>query len=222
MQYGAHQSQELLRLFRAQEFPHQGQNPRDASVIILGLDANYSPEISEDTTFFNKIVEYHNDGIAFWQKHGVHHPFLLPDYPLKKNTGGVPYHRRFSWMNLTSEFAPHISFVELLDIPTTGRTQWGEFWQLFSKTHARRIDRLISSGDRRLVLVSQSLMARYMSHAKRTLSVFPWLPKVFELGPLIRIGDTIILGAPHFSSTTYKKVVFEELGDTIRRFCQSV
>lgn len=53
--------------------------------------------------------------MSFWKKYGVHHPFLLPTYPLKKNTGGVPYHRRFSWMKLSSDYAPHVSFIELLD-----------------------------------------------------------------------------------------------------------
>lgn len=219
MSYGLHPSETLNTLFAKDQLPHQGQLPRESTVIILGLDANYSPEISEYPSFFEHIVEYHEDGVAFWQKHGVHHPFLLPSYPLKRNTGGVPYHRRFSWMNLGPEFAPNISFIELLDRPTTGRTEWDAFWSFFNIQHARKIDRLVETGEPRLVLVSQSLVSRYMSRAKKTHSVFSWLPEEFSLGPLKTIGKTTIWGAPHFSSTNYKKYVFEELGDTIRQFC---
>jgi hypothetical protein len=221
MSYGLHPSKELQALFRAQSFPHQGQDPNKAKVVIIGLDANYSPEISDNPSFFSQIVEYHADGIQFWEKYGVHHPFLLPNYPLKKNTGGVPYHRRFSWMGLTSGYAPHISFIELLDVPTTGRTERAEFWQLFEVGHARRIDELASKGERRLIVLSKSLVSNYMAHARKKCSVFEWLPEEFTLGEMKSVGDTIVLGAPHFSSTTYKKEVFHELGDRIRAFCEN-
>ncbi len=221
MNYGLHASPELRDLFAADPFPHQGQDPYKSKIIVLGLDANYSPEISADPPFFRHVVEYHEDGVAFWKKYGVHHPFLLPNYPLKKNTGGVPYHRRFSWMKLGQEHASHVSFLELLDRPTTGRTEWKSFWSLFNVDHARHIDDLVNTGGPRLILVSQSLVSRYMRHARKEHSVFAWLPREFALGQLDRVGKTIIWGAPHFSSTTYEKTVFEEVGDTIRQFCEN-
>ena len=218
MTYGLHPSPQLQALFRQQAFPHQGQDPEKASVVIVGLDANYSPEISENPSFFKKIVEYHADGVGFWKRYGVHHPFLLPDYPLNKTTGGVPYHRRFSWMGLPAEYARHISFIELLDMPTTGRTEQAEFWRLFSKKHAHRIDALVDRGDRRLIILSKSLVSNYMAIARKRWPIFEWVPEEFALGEMDVIGETIVLGAPHFSSTTYKKEIFEELGSRIKQF----
>ena len=167
MSYGLHPSSELRQLFEEQKFPHQGQDPQNAKVIVVGLDANYSPEISAVPKFFKHIIEYHADGVLFWEKHQVHHPFLLSDYPLNKTTGGVPYHRRFGWMNLGPEYARHISFIELLDVPTTGRTEWSRFWEIFNIDHARRIDELVTSGVPRLVLLSKSLVSNYMAHANK-------------------------------------------------------
>lgn len=221
MTYGLHPSRQLQALFQQQAFSHQGQEPEKASVVIVGLDANYSPEISENRSFFKKIVEYHADGVGFWEKYGVHHPFLLPDYPLKKNTGGVPYHRRFSWMGLTAEYARHVSFIELLDIPTTGRTEQSEFWRLFRDEHASRIDALVARGERRMIILSKSLASNYMAYARKRWPVFEWVPEEFSLGEMVVVGETIVLGAPHFSSTTYKKEIFEELGSCIRQFVAS-
>ena len=117
--YGRHLSSELCKLFRSK--PYQGADPASASIIFLGFDANYSEEIS-DTPFFERILEYHNDGVCFWQRYGVHHPFLLDEYPLNRTKGGVPYHRNFSKLELSADYADQISFVELLDIPTIGTT----------------------------------------------------------------------------------------------------
>ena len=220
MTYGLHPSQQLQALFRQQTFPHQGQDPEKASIVVVGLDANYSPEISETPSFFRKIVEYHADGVGFWERYGVHHPFLLPSYPLKKNTGGVPYHRRFSWMGLSAEYARHISFIELLDLPTTGRTEKAEFWRLFRAEHARRIDALVARGERRMIILSKSLVSNYMAYARKRWPVFEWVPEHFALGQLGLIGETVVVGAPHFSSTTYKKEVFQDLGRNIRSFCE--
>lgn len=221
MCYGLHPSNQLRQLFEEQEFPHQGQDPQSARIVVIALDANYSPEISEVPNFFKHIIEYHADGVLFWEKYRVHHPFLLSNYPLKKNTGGVPYHRRFGWMNLGPEYARHISFLELLDVPTTGRTEWSRFWEIFNIDHARRIDGLVTSGEPRLVILSKTLVSTYMAYAKKTWPVFDWLPDEFNLGAMTSIRQTVIFGAPHFSSTSYKKEIFLELGDKIRDFCST-
>lgn len=218
-EYDQHDSVALNEIFAAQEFPHQGQNPMDASVVFFGLDANYSPGISDHAAFFERIIEYHNDGVGFWKRYGVHHPFLQGDYPLKKNTGGVPYHRKFTWLGLDDRFADTVSFVELIPVPTTGRTDPSSFWQLFQPDHARRIDALVESGERRMIVLSKSVADQYMRVAAKRYGVFLWLLKRFQLGHLGQIGKTVIYGAPHFSSTMYKKSVFEAVGDKIRRFC---
>ena len=121
-------------------------------------------------------------------------------------------------MGLTPEYASHISFVELLDVPTTGRTEWAELWKLFEIDHARRIDALVARGERRLIILSKSLVSNYMANAQKKWPIFEWLPEKFALGEMDVIGDTIVLGAPHFSSTTYKKAVFEDLGSRIKDF----
>ena len=132
--------------------PYQGQDPTIASVIFVGLDANYAPELFDAGDFSKRVIEYHEDGVAFWQRHGVHHPFLLSEYPLPGTQGGRPYHRKFSNMGLTSDFAPKISFVELLDVPTTGSTEDKRFWELFNLEHAKKLDGLLAPSISNVVL----------------------------------------------------------------------
>ena len=147
--YDIHPSAELRKLFSEPSIPFQGQDPQKASVIFVGLDANYAPELFNVGSFRERIIEYHEDGVAFWQRHGVHHPFLLPEYPLPGTQGGRPYHRKFSNMGLTPEFASWVSFVELLNVPTTGSTEDKRFWELFDLDHAKRLDRLFQDGESR-------------------------------------------------------------------------
>ena len=137
--YGLHPSKDLIALFKSK--PFQGQDPSMAKVIFLGSDANYSKEISEHD-FFRYILEYHKDGVAFWKKYGVHHPFLLDSYPFNKNRGGVPYHRNFCKLGLTSKNAEHVSFIELLNIPTTGNMTAGTstFLELINIDHLHWIE----------------------------------------------------------------------------------
>lgn len=159
--------------------------------MIVELDANYAPGIAQSERFFEQILEYHQNGVAFWRKYGVHHPFLLESYPFKRNTGGVPYHRKFGWMGLTADYAEHVSFIELLPIPTTGQTNEKRFGELFDTEHAGRIDRLAVTGEPRMVVLRKTL-SNYMQHAKKTRNVFAWLPDRFRLGEMKKIGDTII------------------------------
>lgn len=182
------------------------------------MDANYSLEITREEAFFQEIIEYHRDGVRFWKERGVHHPFMLDSYPLNRNTGGVPYHRKFSWLGLRSEYAEEISFIELLPVPTTGKTEPSAFWAMFDEKHACQIDRLILGGERRLVLLSKTLFSKYMRIAREKYGVFPWLPSEFKLGPKKTIGETLIYGAPHFSSTPTKEQI-ESLGAEARKFC---
>jgi hypothetical protein len=68
-------------------------------------------------------------------------------------------------------------------------------------------------------MLSRSLTENYMRKAYKKWHFFQWLPGQFQLGEMKRVGETVIYGAPHFSSTQYKKEVFEELGVFIRDFC---
>lgn len=99
------------------EKPYQGANPKSADLVFIGLDANYASNIGE-LPIFEEILEYHRDGPGFWRKHGVHHPFLLPTY----DGAGRKYHSNFSQVGLGPEYADRVSFVELVSVPTTGRS----------------------------------------------------------------------------------------------------
>lgn len=67
---------------------------------------------------FPQLLEYHADGPGFWRTHGVHHPFLLPGY----RGAGRKYHKNFSQIGFSDAHADSISFVELLAVPTAGRS----------------------------------------------------------------------------------------------------
>jgi hypothetical protein len=202
--YGIHPSEELVTLFKGS--PFQGQWPEKAKVIFFGIDANYSEALSGHP-FFQRIIEYHRDGVAFWQNHGVHHPFLLGEYPFKKNTGGVPYHRTFSALKLSKEYAPFMSFVELLDVPTIGNSSGEkEFWNLFSPQHAIRLDTLLQSGSKRLVFVSDSVIRR-MRKIKKRWQIFSWITETDEHGLICQLGNTAIHKVFHFSDgRVYKQI----------------
>lgn len=120
-------------------------------------------------------------------------------------------------MGLSPDLAEYISFVELLDVPTTGRTDHSTFWKLFNEEHARRLDDLFQSDGRRLILVSD-LVIRLMHAARRSSNVFGWLPANPAWGPICHLGDAIVYKARHFSaaiSTDYLRT----LGDVVRSAC---
>ena len=156
MTYRIHTSKKLVSLFKNK--PYQGANPENSKVIILGNDANYSQEITEDN-FFNKILEYHADGVEFWKKYNVHHPFLLDEYPLKKSEGGVPYHKKIQKLGFDSRFAKIFSFVELLNVPTIGSTSENMklFYEMLDKTHLEWLEDIVFSDNNKLLITNQTL-----------------------------------------------------------------
>ena len=178
MDFQKHTSLEMVELFNKK--PFQGQTPEKAKIIFLSSDANYSPEIS-DHPFFDYILEYQQDGIAFWKKYGVHHPFLHPAYPFNKNTGGVPFHRNFSKIGLGPEHAEHVCFLELLDIPTIGNKSQNKerFYNFASRSHLEYIERLMLSGGNKLFFVSGGVL-RDMMIVKKQFPIFDWL--TYDLG----------------------------------------
>lgn len=170
MKFQKHTSNEMVELFSRS--PFQGQAPERASIIFLSSDANYSPEISNHL-FFRYILEYQKDGIAFWKKYQRHHPFMLSNYPFSRNKAGVPFHRNFSKLELGPEYAEHISFWELLDIPTIGnKSQDIEFFYgLLSITHLKYIESLILGGGHKLFFVSSGVL-RDIKYIKKTHPIF--------------------------------------------------
>lgn len=174
MKFKKHISDEMVELFNKR--PFQGQVPEKASIVFLSSDANYSPEISNHP-FFEYILEYQKDGVAFWEKYGCHHPFMLSSYPkeFNRNRNGVPFHRNFSKLGLGLEYAEHISFLELLDVPTIGNKSQDreQFFKMVSPHHLQYIEDLILCGGRKLFFISNGVL-RDITRIKKAHSLFTW------------------------------------------------
>lgn len=201
MLFQKHTSEELVALFNSK--PYQGQSPEKANIIFLSSDANYSAEISNHP-FFKKILEYQEDGVAFWKKYNCHHPFLLPSYPFSKSKAGVPFHRNFSKVGLDREHAEYVSFIELLDIPTIGNKSQNKnlFYQLVSQSHLEYVEDLMTGGGNKLFFVSNGVL-KDIERVKKSYPVFEWLD--FESGQSEKYSKEIngnkILEIYHFSSS---------------------
>ncbi len=200
MDFQKHTSTEMVSLFHNK--PFQGQDPLKAKILFLNSDANYSPQISEHT-FFKYILEYQEDGVNFWKKYNVHHPFLLPEYPFDKRKAGVPFHRNFSKLNLSSDYADHISFIELLDIPTIGNKSANKnlFWTLISEEHLRNLDMIIQNDNEKLILISGAVL-KDMKKMRKLYNVFNWLdyPSQSKSKYSYKINNSTIQEIYHFSA----------------------
>lgn len=162
--YAQHPSKTLNELFSRK--PFQGAEPESATYLFVGLDANYSPTV-EQNPVFPQLLEYLEDGVGFWKAYGVHHPFLLPAY---KKGDGWKYHHTFSKIGFRQEHAPLVSFIELLHVPTSGRSQL-EATDL-NREHLERLHKAIQNGVAKHVFIPDGV-ARLM----RNFRLFSWLPK---------------------------------------------
>jgi len=162
--YQQHPSVALTRAFSAK--PFQGASPEAADFLFVGLDANYAASI-EESPFFQRVLEYLDDGVEFWCKYGVHHPFLLPEY----SEDGQLYHRSFSRIGFGVEHAHQVSFIELLHAPTCGRNTLTT--EDLDRRHLSRLNEAIIRGKAKHVFIPRSV-AKLM----RETGLFPWLPSV--------------------------------------------
>lgn len=188
--YLEHPSHELRERFAHR--PVQGVEPSSAKFLFIGLDANYAPSI-ESSSSFSSILEYHDDGVTFWRRHGVHHPFLLPTY----RGDGRRYHVNFSRIGFLPAHADLVSFVELLHVPTVGRSNLSP--QDLDPDHLHALNSYILGGNAEHVFVSSGV-ARLM----RKSSAFPWLPKKADtsgnLPVLYRSRSLAVYRHLHFSN----------------------
>ena len=161
--YQPHPNAELNERFRHR--PYQGVEPSEAMFLFVGLDANYAPALERSSSFPN-VLAYHEDAVAFWRRHGVHHPFLLPEY----RGDGRRYHRTFARIGFTPKHADLVSFVELLHVPSVGRSKLEP--QDLDAGRLRGINAAILCGKAKYIFVSAGV-ARLMRASKE----FPWLPK---------------------------------------------
>ena len=163
----------------------------------------------ETSSIFSKIIEYHEDGVAFWQKYGVHHPFLLPDYPGDRRKDGCPYHRNFSKIGFKPEHASQVSFVELLNVPTVGRNELNS--NDFDTDHLKWLNALIVESNIEHIFISQTVE----SQMQKT-RVFPLLntqtqDKEIILPRLFSNGTKNIYKHLHFSCYVNKKMKDERV-----------
>lgn len=159
--YHPHPSEELHQLFRRK--PYQGADPQNSSVLFVGLDANFAPDVAS-TSFFPRVVEYLSDGVKFWNTYGVHHPFLLPEY----RGDGRFYHRSFARLGFSTAMASHISFVELIDNPTVGTSRLSK--DDLDPMHLTRLREWIESESTRMVFVPSAVGALMFESG-----AFPWM-----------------------------------------------
>lgn len=219
MPYGVHPSTELIRLFA--DKPYQGADPNHAIFLIIGNDANYSPEIS-DHAFFQHVLKYHEDGVMFWNKTGVHHPFMLEDYPFDRRMGGVPYHTNFQKLGFGREHAEFFCFIELLHVPTVGNTGSDKdlFFQLLDRDHLNWLESLVLGGGRKFVLVNQTL-ARSVNRIRRKLGVLKSLTSAIHNGPapsiVLRTMQATLYNGYSFSASVSNEYL-KGLSGLMRRF----
>jgi hypothetical protein len=171
--YGIHPSEELVGLFR--ERPYQGESPDKARVIFIGKDANYAPELGNHP-FFNTIKHYHSDPFEFWQRHGVHHPFLLDDCPAEGKCGGVMFHRAFAKLGFESVDAHRVCFSKLLNLPMVGMVTGNEsvFWNLLDLDYLHELERSLTNGQQKIAFVVEDALPLLEGIATRT-GYFRWL-----------------------------------------------
>jgi len=162
--YFPHPSKLLNEVFAARTF--QGATPEASTFLFVGLDANYSPTI-EQSPIFPQLLEYLNDGVQFWRKYGVHHPFLLPSY----KDDGRKYHKTFARIGFTPANAGEVSFIELLHVPTYGRSALVR--EDLSNDHLVRLNAAIERGAARHIFIPGGV-AKLM----RASGFFPWMPKL--------------------------------------------
>lgn len=196
--YYQHPSNQLKNAFTFK--PFQGAEPNSAKFLFVGLDANYARDVDE-SSIFKLLLSYLEDGVAFWRTHGVHHPFLLPGYA----GDGRLYHKTFSKIGFTSAHASQVSFVELLHLPTYGRSALVP--EDLDRKHLASLNAAIIDGQSEYIFIPDGV-ARLM-HAT---GQFPWLPKSpLSTGGAMKIwlqsGDKTVFW--HYHLSVYGK--FQEL-----------
>ena len=176
MAYGAHPSARLNALFRAR--PYQGADPETATFIFVGLDANFALDV-EQSQDFEDLRTYLEDGVAYWRRTSLHHPFLSERY----RGSGKRYHQQFAKIGFSADDAARVSFVELAHLPThgSGSPQVHEL----NPTHLDRLEAWMTRGSARFVVMPKSVV-RLLHNAGR----MRWL----DLGSSARFRSLPVIG----------------------------
>src|ERR1700690_1550804 len=173
MPYELHPSPLLQDSFEQQ--PWQGANPMHAKYIFVGLDANFAPNIVEQIP---EILSYLANGPQFWTDSGVHHPFMLDQY---SGCGGL-YHNNFRLIEFIPAEANQVSFVELIEKPTTGRSNLDI--NDLSDNHLARLLNFFNNGTAKYILMPPTVVA-----LMKKKPLFSWLRRT----PVRIDGDLAVL-----------------------------
>jgi hypothetical protein len=160
--------------------------------MFLGLDANYDPNI-EEMHCFPEIVSYLADGVRYWKQKGYHHPFRHPDY----RGDGALYHRRFAEIGFTPDHAERVSFVELIDVPTSGRSRLTP--RDLNQSHLDRLRNWVLDGSASYIFIPPGV-----GRLLRRTPQFSWLPEEpishdGSLPVLFRSNLKVVFAPYHFS-----------------------
>jgi hypothetical protein len=200
MSYKKHPSKKLNELYAKNA--HQGAEPLDAKVIFVGRDPNWSETI-DSTEYFKHVDAYLSDGVSFWQKEGVHHPFLLNDY----KGDGKRYHTIFSKIGIDKIHAAEISFVELIGAPTVGMAKKNN--KLFKEillsaentAHLKELEKILLSKGK-LIFIAWGLLDDFKLINKE-LGGFDSISKIdkaqLDITKLNQVGNLFI--HKHFSDS---------------------
>ena len=182
MSYNPHHSPRLKAHFA--KTPWQGINPMEAIYLFVGLDANFDASIDETLPIARRhilsaeVFDYLEHFRAWLDRVEVHHPFRLPCY----HGDGRKYHDTIAEIGFTSKNADLVSFVELLKIPTTGRSNLK--LDDLSLDYLSDLNNTFVNGEAKYIFVSGK-ETRLMRQSKR---FFPLLPN-----PLPIDGDLKVL-----------------------------
>lgn len=166
MTFQKHPSKKLQDIYSKN--PYQGAAPLTAKIIFVGRDPNWRIDI-EEQSYFHFISEYLEDGVTFWEKYNVHHPFMLKIY----SGDGKKYHRGFSKINLDKKFAKDVSFAELIGVPTVGMA--GKNKKLFkeillseeNRIHLQELESILHC-DNKLIFIAWGLIENFKLIYKET------------------------------------------------------
>jgi len=188
--YFPHKDSKLHALFSHK--PYQGADPSTAQFLFFGLDANYDPNIG-DKPYFSGIVSYLEDGIRYWRQRGYHHPFRHPDY----RGDGALYHGRFAEIGFMPNHAERVSFVELIDVPTSGRSNLK--LNDLKPSHLDRLKAWVLDGRAAYIFIPLGV-----GSLLRRTSQFSWLPAKpisheGSLPVLFRSDHKVVFAPFHFS-----------------------
>ncbi len=225
--FGIHPSLELNEAYKKKYW--QVQNPKNARILFLGLDANWELDIeTNDTDILKEVLEYLNDGVTYWKQKGYHHPFLSKRY----NKGdGYTYHSRFLKMGITSEYADEISFIELLNVPTYGMSSKSTklFDSLLDIGHLRELDGIIFNKKPKIVFLPKSLYEKIKIIRKKLKlnSLFNFETELEQginynnkLMNIHRSGDVFVFVHTHFSNAISDKHI-TNVGSVAKSFLKN-